>query len=119
LLSVGALALSVVAMTTMFVFVYSHGSGALEAAAKMSSRAPGRAVAEAHASAASPGTSNEPSAPVVSPFAGNPAADRCVAPSGPLHPASLFDFSDEDESGIRVERHSLTPRLGARAIECE
>jgi hypothetical protein len=32
-LSVGALALSVVAMTTMFIFVYSHGSGALEAAA--------------------------------------------------------------------------------------
>jgi hypothetical protein len=37
-LSVGALALSVVAMTTMFIFVYSHGSGALEAAAKASSR---------------------------------------------------------------------------------
>jgi serine/threonine-protein kinase len=33
LLSVGALALSVVAMTTMFIFVYSHGSRALEAAA--------------------------------------------------------------------------------------
>lgn len=33
ILSIGALALSVVAMTTMFVFVYSHGSGALESAA--------------------------------------------------------------------------------------
>jgi eukaryotic-like serine/threonine-protein kinase len=42
LLSVGALALSVVAMTTMFIFVYSHGSGALEAAATAASRSGAR-----------------------------------------------------------------------------
>jgi hypothetical protein len=94
LLSVGALALSVVAMTTMFIFVYSHGSGALEAAAKTSSRTQARPVASAV------------------------PADRCPAPS-PLHQASVLEFGEDDETGIRVERHSLTPSLGARAIECE
>jgi serine/threonine-protein kinase len=38
-LSVGALALSVVAMTTMFIFVYSHGERALEAPAVQRSAA--------------------------------------------------------------------------------
>jgi eukaryotic-like serine/threonine-protein kinase len=95
LLSVGALALSVVAMTTMFIFVYSHGSGALEAAAKTSSRTSARSMA-----AALP-------------------PDRCPAPNRPLHPASVLEFGADDETGIRVERHSLTPSLGARAIECE
>jgi serine/threonine protein kinase len=46
MLSVGALALSVVAMTTMFIFVYSHGSRALESAAT-----PTHPAVNAHASA--------------------------------------------------------------------
>jgi serine/threonine protein kinase len=153
-LSVGALALSVVAMTTMFIFVYSHGSGALEAAAKASSRT-ARAVAEAHApattnpsaaahpSAANPSVRGNSSAgvkappalnppeaarseagstaaatPSASPFAVTTPPDRCVVPGRPLHPASVLEFDEKDESGIRVERHALTPS-GARAIECE
>jgi hypothetical protein len=129
LLSVGALALSVVAMTTMFIFVYSHGSGALEAAAKASSRAPGRAVAEAMAPAGStsPASSkapaanapapNAPAASSSSPFAAAASPDRCISPGRPPH--SVLQFGEQDESGIRVERHALTPSVGARAIECE
>jgi serine/threonine protein kinase len=148
-LSVGALALSVVAMTTMFIFVYSHGSGALEAAAKTSSRA-ARAVAAAEAPAAvNPSVASKPSAaatqsattspsttagppaaagssassssaaaPGASPFAATAPSDRCAVPGHPLHPASVLEFAEKDESGIRVERHALTPS-GARAIECE
>jgi hypothetical protein len=133
LLSVGALALSVVAMTTMFIFVYSHGSGALEAAAKTSPR-PGRAVAEARvlapaaptaptlpSASAAAAVALPPAASMAAPFAAAIEPERCVAPGHPLHPASAMALA-RDESGITIERHALTPShssLGARAIECE
>jgi serine/threonine protein kinase len=71
-LSVGALALSVVAMTTMFIFVYSHGSGALEAAAKASSRGTSKAALarEAHA----------PAPPAVHASTGSPGASAVAPP---------------------------------------
>ena len=138
LLSVGALALSVVAMTTMFVFVYSHGSGALEAAATASSPAAAKAALarEEHApasdpplladappavGAAAPAQGAAPSA------AGAPelatASEHCAAPSSPLQAASALELAADGEGGIGVQRHALTPSPsaypGARATDCE
>ena len=80
-LSVGALALSVVAMTTMFIFVYSHGSGALEAAAKASSRGTSKAALarEAHA----------PSPPALHAAAGSPGASTVAPPVLGAAPSTL------------------------------
>jgi serine/threonine-protein kinase len=142
LLSVGALALSVVAMTTMFIFVYSHGSGALEAAAKASSRTGNKAVLvrEAHVPAQPPGVAT--SAPPVLGAAASTlaerasgadrelgrattgagesaltaAADHCVGPGHhPLHAGSEMDLAAEDESGISVQRRALTPNRSGGA----
>jgi serine/threonine protein kinase len=115
LLSVGALLLSVVAMTTMFVFVYSHGSGALESTA--TARTPARLAAVAaaeRASAASSGEDDAESATALAP------AELCR----PLQPASV----SSERAGVSVQRHALEPArgrgpahpaAGAPGIDCE
>lgn len=139
-LSVGALALSVVAMTTMFIFVYSHGSGALEAAAKASSRGTAKmALArEAHAAApTAPGVSAM-APPVLgasasndNPFGDRPfrdtaaigvpasslaaAAEQCAGPSHPLHSASVVELAAEGDGSLSVQRHALTPNRAGSA----
>ena len=120
LLSVGALLLSVVAMTTMFVFVYSHGSGALESAATAAGRAPARLIVADVAV----GGSEAPSGPGAS--AQEPAtAAAPVELCGPLRPASV----SEAHAGVTVQRHALEPAraaelahplgAGARPHDCE
>jgi hypothetical protein len=111
LLSVGALALSVVAMTTMFIFVYSHGSGALEAAtpaAQVSSSGAALASVTGHR------TQADPNAPV-------PAAKvpQCPAPGDPLHRASMVELAFEDENGLSVLRRALKPMSAGGAIADE
>jgi serine/threonine-protein kinase len=117
LLSVGALLLSVVAMTTMFVFVYSHGSGALESAA--TARTPARLAAVAAAERAS-----EEAMPIVGDDSGEPAT--ALAPAElcrPLRPASVGE-----RAGVSVQRHALEPAraqgpahpsAGGSGIDCE
>ncbi len=139
LLSVGALALSVVAMMTMFVFVYSHGSGALEAAAKTSSR-PTRAVAaEAHGTAAAhastPGASVAGSvlttraagsglahlgsaAPMgeatlaTVPLISSIPDERCGSPGHAPQGGTETTRAADDSSGIAIQRHALSPSRG-------
>jgi serine/threonine protein kinase len=148
-LSVGALALSVVAMTTMFIFVYSHGSGALEAAAKASSRGTGKAALarEAHAPAQPAAHASAGSLGGARPFTDKAFTDRastdraaagerpstlaaaasehCTGPGHPLHSKSGLEVAAEGDSSLSIQRHALTPnRSGgahssARAIECE
>jgi serine/threonine protein kinase len=137
-LSVGALALSVVAMTTMFIFVYSHGSGALEAAAKASSRGTSKAALArevhapappaAHASAGSPSaatlaepvpggarasSSDRPSgdsAGAQAPaMAAAGASEHCTGPGHPLHSDSVTELAAEGDGSLAVQRHALTP----------
>jgi serine/threonine protein kinase len=121
LLSVGALALSVVAMTTMFIFVYSHGSGALESAATAASRAtPVAENATAHADVSAEGGASA----LHPPLAAATRSDHCEGSAHPLHGASVVDLSAESETGsVSVQQHSLRPGLGAypgvRAIACE
>ena len=119
LLSVGALLSSVVAMTTMFVFVYSHGSGALESAASVATRAPTRLATtlaetrEGSAVAAGDGTTERLPATARAPL------DVC----GPLLPASV----GEERGSVTVQRRALEPaRVGAHApaagtrpVDCE
>jgi serine/threonine protein kinase len=123
LLSVGALALSVVAMTTMFIFVYSHGSGALESGATASSRTPAgepaRVLAEVSAeAAASKGVVHPPLASATRP-------EHCDVGAHPLRGASVIDLSAEGEGSVSVQQHALRPGLGlgaypgVRAIACE
>ncbi|HTV17242.1 MAG TPA: serine/threonine-protein kinase [Polyangiaceae bacterium] len=142
-LSVGALALSVVAMTTMFIFVYSHGSGALEAAAKASSRGAAKTMLarEAHPPAAgsiaafgaappvlataagtlverSPSGDHElgrPGANAEPPALAAASAEHCAVPGRPLHPASVLELSADGESGVSVQRHALTPNRSGGA----
>lgn len=89
LLSVGALALSVVAMTTMFIFVYSHGSGALESAAHASGRPqPARAPSRAPAGVAPPShppaaVTPEPRTPALGTDSA-PAASQQAVPAAPV-----------------------------------
>jgi len=131
LLSVGALALSVVAMTTMFIFVYSHGSGALEAAAK-ATRTPARIAASLAATAeqqtaALPQPPAPPARAALSPLASHPAggvaqAEVCPAPSHgrAIHSASVLELSDDADPNLGVQQHALEPAYrGARAIDCE
>jgi serine/threonine protein kinase len=94
LLSVGALALSVVAMTTMFVFVYSQGSRALEPAAHRSSSS---AVAELRARAL-PAGSVQRGPPVLDP------------PNSEWHfMASAADLGPPASSGAAPAGSSATP----------
>jgi hypothetical protein len=137
LLSVGALALSVVAMTTMFIFVYSHGSGALESAAHASGRAQQAARAThaalgAGAPAAEPQPVSKqpapggadfaaprqlPSAPVAARQDGSPApatrlagaTGACTKRQDPLYRASVVELSADGESHISVQRQALQP----------
>jgi serine/threonine-protein kinase len=128
LLSVGALALSVVAMTTMFIFVYSHGSGALEAAAK-ATRTPSRIAASMAASPEpqAPAPVVPPARTALTPLASHPAgsvaqAEACPAPNHghPLYPASVLELSDDADPSLSVQQHALEPAYrGARAIDCE
>jgi hypothetical protein len=109
-LSVGALALSVVAMTTMFVFVYSHGESALEVRA-----APALLPANGSlASGRSASLSNGPWAPELpSADAPEPPAVRlCPKPGSPLAQASVREPPPGgDEPGVLVEalREARTP----------
>jgi serine/threonine protein kinase len=124
LLSVGALALSVVAMTTMFIFVYSHGSGALEAAASASPR--GSAAALAQRAAAARLVEGAAGSPVMAPPIASARTEHCDATGRPLHGAGLVDLGDEGTaSNVSVQQHALRPSLGlgaypgVRAIACE
>lgn len=112
-LSVGALALSVVAMTTMFIFVYSHGSGALEGKS-----AGGSAPPHALAHAASP--------PALAPLPPGSLAlqapDRCPTPD-PLIRTSIIELTD-GESSLSVREHALQPMApnggsGALPLDCD
>jgi serine/threonine-protein kinase len=107
-LSVGALLSSVVAMTTMFVFVYSHGSGALESAA---TRAPARPLAEI----GGPGA-REPAHEVAREHPAEALSASALAPAElckPLLPASV----GHDRAGVSVQRHALEPaREGGAAL---
>jgi serine/threonine protein kinase len=85
LVSVGALALSVVAMTTMFIFVYSHGERALEVPAATRS-----AAALASARLPSPSVAS-PAALPNSPPSLAPSASECAERRNPLAPASVLD----------------------------
>jgi serine/threonine-protein kinase len=128
LLSVGALLLSVVAMTTMFVFVYSHGSVALESAA--TARTPARLAAAAAAERASEAARDSDDG------AAEPARDSddglaepatALAPAEvcrPLRPASV----GTERGGVSVQHHALEPArargaahpsAGASGIDCE
>lgn len=97
-LSVGALALSVVAMTTMFIFVYSHGSGALEGKAAGSSASPHAAQ---HAAAPPAVTHLPPGSLALQ------APDRCPTPD-PLVRTSIMELAD-GESSLSVQKHALQP----------
>ena len=89
-LSVGALVLSVVAMTTMFVFVYSHGESALEV----------RAAPRTSAQLAS-----APSTPTPEPSGRTPAAARqCVEKGSPLAPASVLESATGGSGPAMVVR---------------
>jgi serine/threonine protein kinase len=107
-LSVGALALSVVAMTTMFIFVYSHGSGALEAAARQAPVTPGHATASAMHGA------------------GAKAGEHCPLPGDPLSRASILGLGPNVIGGLTVQQHALEPTApassthrGASPLDCE
>jgi hypothetical protein len=122
LLSVGALALSVVAMTTMFIFVYSHGSGALESAAHASGRPPHAAEPPSPKpplparTDSAPATNRQPVSPPAAarPSGSDPAASRladatraCPKRPDPLYRASVVELSADGESGIFVQRQAL------------
>ena len=117
LLSVGALLLSVVAMTTMFVFVYSHGSGALESAA--TARTPSRLAAAAAAERASE-AARDPDDGLAGPATAFAPAEVCR----PLRPASV----GAERGGVSVQHHALEPArargaahpsAGSSGIDCE
>jgi hypothetical protein len=98
LLSVGALALSVVAMTTMFIFVYSHGGRALEA--PLAQHSEPSASAAPLASIAQP----EPGAP--SPRLLAAGSPQCAATGQPLAPAALRD-TRTSQRGPEIEIRAL------------
>jgi serine/threonine protein kinase len=100
LVSVGALALSVVAMTTMFIFVYSHGQQALEVPAARS----GSALASAQLPSA------EVAAGVDSPQAFAESVSQCPERRSPLAPASVLEQPAAGPAAREVEVHSLRPR---------
>jgi len=126
-LSVGALALSVVAMTTMFIFVYSHGSGALEAAAKASSRGAAKAALarEAHpvsSGTVSSGTASSSTVPSGAASTGNAAATSpgmFGAPPGLGSPASAPAGRVEasEREGGRKWPGGSSPALAAAPTE--
>ena len=124
LLSVGALALSVVAMTTMFVFVYSHGSGALESAAHQGgsrsqqmaraettglSSSTAAAAASALAGRLAPASALVPSDghPPAAPLADAKGMQICAKRHDPLYRASVVQLSADGESGIFVQHQAL------------
>jgi serine/threonine protein kinase len=118
--SVGALALSVVAMTTMFIFVYSHGSDALETAAYGVAGRPA-ASAEVAAKAAAPAKANASGT-----GKSTRQAKLCPQPTDPLHRASVMELASQAEAGLSVSRHALEPvsatgdgHHGATALDCE
>ncbi|HEU4579673.1 MAG TPA: protein kinase [Polyangiaceae bacterium] len=126
-LSVGALALSVVAMTTMFIFVYSHGERALEvppgqrSAATLATAQPPPEVARA-ALPSAPAYLRP--APVVPDPAGRSAsseqavarAPQCFEPgTSPLAPASVIESGPGGKQG-EVELHALRPGNPMRSI---
>jgi serine/threonine protein kinase len=96
-LSVGALALSVVAMTTMFIFVYSHGSGALEGKS---------AAGSAPAHTTEPPAAPPSLAPLPAGSLALQAPDRCPTPD-PLVRTSIIELAGE--TGLSVREHALQP----------
>jgi serine/threonine-protein kinase len=123
-LSVGALALSVVAMTTMFVFVYSHGESALEVRA---AQRPTALLANGRWPLPTGPWAPEPSAGAPEP----PAVRLCPKPTSPLAPASVLErVPGAGEPGVVVqalrEAHAQanesglsTPSLGPDGLPCE
>jgi serine/threonine protein kinase len=101
LLSVGALALSVVAMTTMFIFVYSHGSGALEAAATAATRAGARVAQSAGLPPAALGAESlgAESLGAVSPGAVSPGASPSAPGQAQLPSSSVLPYAAALPSG--------------------
>jgi hypothetical protein len=124
-LSVGALALSVVAMTTMFIFVYSHGERALEAPAGQRSAAALAAaqlpLPEVARTAAPSGPAYlRPLAPPVAPIVGSEQAlaraPQCSEPgTSPLAPASVIE-SGAGGTQTEVELRALRARGAMRSI---
>jgi eukaryotic-like serine/threonine-protein kinase len=127
LLSVGALTLSVVAMTTMFIFVYSHGSGALEAAASSNAHPRSRLAQVESQPMAEPasaphgfatsgvGTSSRrkpaaADAPVGSAQPIEVAEGGCTERE-PLFRTSVVELASESDPHLAVKMHAL----GARA----
>jgi eukaryotic-like serine/threonine-protein kinase len=96
LLSVGALALSVVAMTTMFIFVYSHGERALEVGPV--AHAPSAVAAAPAAQRAAPVLAHASLAPE--------APARCLPRGSELAPASVLE-PGPGGSARQVEVHAL------------
>jgi len=124
-LSVGALALSVVAMTTMFIFVYSHGERALEAPALQRSAAaiaaaqlPLPEVARPAAPTASTPAYLRPGSSVGMVRPASPSASSECPGTSPLAPASVIE-SGPDGTATEVELRAGGPMRGipGRALE--
>jgi serine/threonine protein kinase len=121
--SVGALALSVVAMTTMFIFVYSHGSDALEAGAAYAGTARARASAQMLAKADARGA--DPSTASTADESAQPAK-VCAQPTDPLRRAPVIELASQAEAGLSIALHALEAaptggdgRHGAAALDCD
>jgi serine/threonine protein kinase len=123
LLSVGALALSVVAMTTMFIFVYSHGERALELPAVQRS-----AAVIAAAQLPLPEVARPTPLLAAEPLPRQPLAERaarCAEPRPPLLPASVRELPPgaEHEVEIRALQGAAPPGFGGQApdgaLPCE
>jgi serine/threonine protein kinase len=104
LLSVGALALSVVAMTTMFIFVYSHGERALEFPTAQRPAAP---------AAAHPPPDVPPPEPTAAALPAAEALPQCPNLPGPLAPASVLEHNPAG-ADPRVEVRALQSTSGGQ-----
>jgi len=123
LLSVGALALSVVAMTTMFIFVYSHGERALELPAVQRS-----AVAIAAAQLPLPEVARPTALPAAEPLQRRALAERgdqCAEPRPPLAPASVLEPAPGSAHEVQIRALRAAPSPGSAgqalgdALPCE
>jgi serine/threonine protein kinase len=121
LVSVGALALSVVAMTTMFIFVYSHGERALAVPASARSAA---VLASAHVPSpevARPAPA-EPPRPVVETAAQCRERRSALAPASVLEPNPVDPDTNVEVRALRgtgsEPRGFAAPAL-ERALPCE
>ena len=129
LVSVGALALSVVAMTTMFIFVYSHGERALEipvsarsAVAVADIPPPWPEVARpALPPAALPPAALLPAAPSPAALPRVEAGPQCSERRSPLAPASVVEPPPADadsEVQVRAALRGSEPRgFAGRALD--